>query len=117
MQAMRTNLTGLHSSNFKTCSRCKLSKPFEEYNFRHRATGAKHSYCKECGKGLTRNHYRNNKRQYLDRNTRAYLKRRELARQIKSCPCADCGILYPYYVMDFDHKEGEIKEYELNRIT
>lgn len=21
----------------------------------------------------------------------------------KSCPCADCGIEYPYYVMDFDH--------------
>jgi hypothetical protein len=36
---------------------------------------------------------------------------------MKACPCADCGILYPYYVMDFDHKEGEIKEYELNRIT
>jgi len=44
------------------------------------------------------------------------MKRRELARQIKSRPCADCGIQYPFYVMDFDHREGELKEYELNRI-
>jgi hypothetical protein len=35
---------------------------------------------------------------------------------MKSRACADCGIKYPYYVMDFDHREGEIKQYELNRI-
>jgi hypothetical protein len=79
-------------------------------------SGLRQSYCKECGKGLTRNHYRNNKRQYLDRNVRSYMKRRELMRQMKSRACADCGIQYPFYVMDFDHREGERKEYELNRI-
>lgn len=25
----------------------------------------------------------------------------------KDVPCADCGIRYPYYVMDFDHVRGE----------
>ena len=74
------------------------------------------SYCRECGKISTRSHYSHNKRQYLDRNIRSYLKRRELVRQIKSRACADCGIQYPFYVMDFDHREGETKEYELNRI-
>ena len=24
----------------------------------------------------------------------------------KSKPCADCKETYPYYVMDFDHREG-----------
>ena len=101
----------------KTCSKCKKIQPMTEFNFRHRSAGIRHSYCKECGKALTRNHYANNKRQYLDRNIRSYLKRREFIRQIKSRPCADCGIQYPYYVMDFDHREGEDKKYELNSIT
>jgi hypothetical protein len=93
-----------------------MSKPVSEFNFRNAAAGMHQSYCKECGKTLTRSHYSNNKRQYLDRNLRSYMKRRELVRQIKSRACADCGIQYPFYVMDFDHREGETKEYELNRI-
>lgn len=100
----------------KTCSKCQTSKPVSEFNFRHTASGVRQAYCKECGKGLTRNHYRNNKRQYLDRNVRSYMKRRELVRQMKSRACADCGIQYPFYVMDFDHREGEFKKYELNRV-
>lgn len=34
-----------------------------------------------------------------------------LAQYIRSLkeksPCMDCGILYPYYVMDFDHVRGQ----------
>ena len=36
---------------------------------------------------------------------------------MKNKPCADCGITYPYYVMDFDHRENEIKEFGLNAVT
>lgn len=28
---------------------------------------------------------------------------REFIRKAKDVPCADCGVKYPYYVMDFDH--------------
>ena len=31
---------------------------------------------------------------------------REFIRQAKSKPCADCGKVYPPYVMDFDHVRG-----------
>ena len=30
-----------------------------------------------------------------------------LVRAAKAVPCADCGVQYPYYVMDFDHVRGE----------
>lgn len=30
-------------------------------------------------------------------------------RKIKNTPCADCRQIYPYYVMQFDHREGETK--------
>ncbi len=32
-----------------------------------------------------------------------------IIRTFKSVPCADCGVTYPYYVMDFDHKRGPKK--------
>ena len=37
-----------------------------------------------------------------DRNKRQ-IRAREYAKRAKEVPCADCGIEYPYYVMDFDH--------------
>jgi hypothetical protein len=101
----------------KICSRCKIAKSFEEFNFRHKAKGIGHAYCKECGKVLTQSHYRRNKQQYLDKNLHSFHKRREFVRQMKNQPCADCGINYPYYVMDFDHREDEIKEFGLNAVT
>lgn len=41
---------------------------------------------------------------------------REEVRKAKDKPCADCGVEYPYYVMDFDHREGEIKQYNVNKM-
>ncbi len=31
-------------------------------------------------------------------------------------PCMDCGVVYPVYVMDFDHVRGE-KLFEISRMT
>lgn len=31
--------------------------------------------------------------------------RSELVRKAKDVPCMDCGVKYPYYVMDFDHRD------------
>lgn len=100
----------------KTCSGCRVAKPVTEFNFKNRSAGVRHSYCRECGKKITRSHYRRNKRAYLDRNARSKLKNRELVRRVKSRPCADCGVQYPYYVMDFDHRDGETKIFGLNAI-
>lgn len=62
-----------------------------------------------------RKHYYKNKQPYLDRAKAA---KAELARYIdelkESTPCMDCGVQYPFYVMQFDHREGEEK---LNNIA
>jgi hypothetical protein len=34
-------------------------------------------------------------------------KRRAYLNKLKDGPCVDCGMQYPYYVMDFDHVRGE----------
>lgn len=33
-------------------------------------------------------------------------RRREYLAEVKSKPCEDCGIQYPWYVMEFDHVRG-----------
>lgn len=35
---------------------------------------------------------------------------------MKSVPCMDCKKQYPYYVMDFDHRDGSTKEYNLSQM-
>jgi len=32
---------------------------------------------------------------------------RSIIQEIKNVPCADCGVKYPPYVMEFDHVRGE----------
>jgi len=39
--------------------------------------------------------------------------KREIIRKAKDKPCMDCGIKYGYWIMQFDHKPGEIKLYTI----
>lgn len=39
--------------------------------------------------------------------------KRQAFRALKSGPCTDCGVSYPYYVMQFDHVHGK-KKYNLS---
>lgn len=41
---------------------------------------------------------------------------RAAIREAKSAPCADCGVTYPYYVMDLDHRAGETKSHVVNKM-
>jgi hypothetical protein len=52
-------------------------------------------------------HYENNKQAYKDRalahTKEARQRNRNYVDAAKSVPCADCGVQYPPYVMQFDH--------------
>jgi hypothetical protein len=47
--------------------------------------------------------YLRNKAAIAERQKVHYAKRIEEVRDLKRKPCTDCGIEYPYYVMQFDH--------------
>lgn len=64
-----------------------------------------------------RQHYLNNKGMYLTKNRATRKRLSALLRELKSEPCMDCGVAYPYYVMDFDHRDPETKKYQPNRLT
>jgi hypothetical protein len=39
---------------------------------------------------------------------------RKMIREAKDKPCADCGVPYPAYVMQFDHRPGEEKKFNIS---
>lgn len=45
---------------------------------------------------------------------RTIARNRGALQQAKDKPCADCGIRYPYYVMEFDHLDSETKEFNVS---
>jgi hypothetical protein len=50
---------------------------------------------------------------YYARNVRNRAKRVALVRELKDKPCADCGQRYPFFAMEFDHRDGETKEFNI----
>lgn len=40
---------------------------------------------------------------------------RELIREAKNVPCADCDVRYPYYVMQFDHRDPAEKSFNIGQ--
>ncbi len=90
----------------KQCGRCGKKRLTKFFN--KRRGDQFHSYCRDCHKEANRTHYLNNKQAHLDKayKRRAFL--REKINEAKSRPCADCGIVYPFYVMDFDHRDKKI---------
>lgn len=45
---------------------------------------------------------------------RLLAKTRAAVHAAKSKPCADCGVQYPYYVMEFDHLDADSKEFNVS---
>lgn len=80
-----------------TCNKCKLKTEDNSLFVKRkdRSSGYR-NICKNChrkrGKKYNKKHRKN---------------RREIIREAKNKPCTDCGIKYPYYVMDFDHREDK----------
>ena len=97
----------------------------------------KTAICSECGQieivvfktaNICLNKYRVNRQIYNDkrrktskrRNSKnddvSYANKRLYIKEQKNKPCMDCGISYPYYVMDFDHRNPSEKSGNLARM-
>ena len=58
----------------------------------------------EKQRAAVRRHYYANKQAYIDKALKRKKMVREWLNNVKGAsPCKDCGVKYPYYVMDFDH--------------
>lgn len=67
----------------------------------------------ESRRRYKKRYYRNHKAEIIAKVKAAQRRNvetlRRLVRERKSRPCLDCGISYPYYVMDLDHRDGTVK--------
>lgn len=99
----------------KDCSKCQKSKRLSSYYKRKSGPRAGEYYekCKECMRKRGVQYYHlNHERQLtlaLIRKKKSYYKKRDLINKLKEVPCTDCHKKYPYYVMDFDHKDSNDK--------
>lgn len=82
----------------KLCAKCKEKEK--------RSSGC---YCKSCHNEYQKAYYKKHPRSINKSSQKQKQKIRELIIRAKDVPCCDCGIKYPYYVMDFDHVRGKKK--------
>lgn len=97
----------------RTCSKCKLDKPLDEFHFKNRDKGIRHSYCSVCHSAYVKSHYQSNLTYYKDKARRRNdrLKedyRRWLVDYFIEHPCVDCGET-DIILLEFDHIAGEKK--------
>jgi hypothetical protein len=72
------------------------------------------SYCWECCRSYSREHYRKNRATYLARSRRRHRIDRDACRRLayeylETHPCVDCGET-DLAVLDFDHRDRSTKE-------
>ena len=100
----------------RQCKRCFEYKAEDEFS--RKTKTQLHSYCKSCVREHSKQHYRENSKSYQDRVDAKKSKLRKLVEELKTNkPCMDCKIIYPSYVLDFDHREDETKVAEISNLV
>ncbi len=104
----------------KVCSKCDCQFSIEQFYKRKSGERAGEYYerCKECFKDRGRKYYHQNHDRQLAfallRKARYKNERRRWLEEIKNRPCLDCGKIYPPWVMDFDHRDGDQKLHSIS---
>lgn len=71
---------------------------------------------REQQRAAERRWYQANRAKVAAKKDRKRQRLREIVRSAKAVPCADCGVAYPYYVMDLDHL-GEDKTMIVSKLV
>ncbi len=93
------------------CSKCNATKPLKEFvrNEQHKTT------CKNCHKKKVYGWRSENPVRTQRISHRNYISSAEFIRSFKSGKkCTDCGIIYPYFVLDFHHLQD--KEWNVSKL-
>jgi len=94
----------------KHCNKCDTDKPLGQFN--KKGATRLQAWCKECTNIASRERYHRDRDLHklhvkINRKTRMD-SIKSWVRNFKSeTPCFDCGNKFPWYVMDFDHVNGE----------
>jgi hypothetical protein len=90
----------------KTCTVCVLPKDDEEFSFKNKLKGIRHSQCKSCKKQIDNKYYQNNdtRKSTIRKNALLNIEKAKLfVRRVKQrMHCSKCGDKR-WYVLDFHH--------------
>ena len=81
------------------CTKCGIDKQDDSFY-------RKVKRCKDCVAKHKANYQKANPELRKKWKRAAANKKRDLVRAAKNVPCTDCGVSYPYWVMDLDHCRG-----------
>lgn len=101
----------------KYCPRCKLALSLDSFGNNRARYDGKQNICKGCRKTASAKDYQDNSKKYVDRAALQREAMRKIVREAKDHPCMDCGVSYPPYVMDFDHRPDEVKLGNIAELT
>ena len=101
---------------FRSCTKCGQSKPGSEF---HRSRTGQFSYCGDCRRAYDRRYYA--ERGKAARLARVRVWRGEARAWMDALKedraCADCGGIFPPYVMHWDHLPGHLKIAEISTMV
>lgn len=100
----------------KTCSTCGVEKPLDDFHkSAHHASGRQPA-CKACRCAHQKARYEANKPAHRATIAARQQSLSDFIDTFKLAPCLDCGESYPPYVMDFDHRPGEVKLFAISKM-
>jgi hypothetical protein len=96
---------------FKKCKACQQVKPSNEYGKpSKRHIFSLNSDCNDCKAKRSKAAYEADRTRRIEKSGVQYAANRAFFRSLKdNQPCLDCGVRYPYYVLDYDHREPDMK--------
>jgi hypothetical protein len=106
----------------KICIKCQQSKSLDQYL----KTGTDNKYirnkCRACHnedqKPKCKEHYENNKASYIKRNKPAKILLRQFYIELKhNKPCSDCKDIFPWWILEFDHRDSKTKLHNVSYLA
>src|SRR5262249_43664655 len=101
----------MENHELKRCPRCGKCLPISSFGVR--SNGKPQHWCRTCHRVYQREYYSRKKDYYLELQNQRVERNQRRIREAKNVPCADCGRRFPHYIMDFDHRPGEKKCFNL----
>ena len=102
----------------KICSKCKRELPLENFRWKNKAQGKKHSQCKKCQSKQEHQHYIESKERRIQVRERADWSKENnttLVDYYRSLGCKKCGDKR-FYVIDFHHRNSNEKDGTINHM-
>lgn len=94
------------------CPRCQETKPLTEFHWQKKGV-RRQRYCKPCQRERMHAQYQKDPAKWVarsrERGKKIRQEYRELVIALKDQPCMDCGVPYPHWVMDLDHRDPTTK--------